>query len=162
MSDEKLLLTPDEIEKFIKDYCGACRDCASNTSIYPKPRCFMNTLLEEQLAKAKPIIVRNILDDILSKLRQMERKHAEDKEAQEWIGSLFDIVRQVGKEYEFVSAKDTIMAELKPIIEKQVRCEVGGELCCLIGNKMLEDKEAGKLLASQLEDYLNRALKGEK
>lgn len=57
---------------------------------------------------------------------------------------------------------EQILAKARPIIEGQVRWEVGEELCCLVGNKMLEDMEAGKLLASQLEDYMNKRLKGGK
>lgn len=43
--------------------------------------------------------------------------------------------------------------------EEQVRWEVGEELCCLIGNLMLEDMEAGKLFGEQLREYL-KYLKG--
>jgi len=42
---------------------------------------------------------------------------------------------------------------------KESRREVGEELCCLIGNKMLEDMEAGKLLGSQLREYMRHYLK---
>jgi hypothetical protein len=34
---------------------------------------------------------------------------------------------------------------------KETATEIGGWLCILIGNKMLEDMESGKLLASQLD-----------
>jgi len=44
-------------------------------------------------------------------------------------------------------------------IKRQTRWEVGEELCCLIGNKMLEDMEAGKLLGNQLEEYMKHYLK---
>ena len=43
--------------------------------------------------------------------------------------------------------------------KKQERWNIGEELCCLIGNKMLEDMEAGKLLGEQLRDYMNNCLK---
>jgi len=40
------------------------------------------------------------------------------------------------------------------------RWKVGEELCCLIGNTMLRDIEAGKLLGSQLNEYMKQYLKG--
>jgi len=43
--------------------------------------------------------------------------------------------------------------------KKQERWNIGEELCCLIGNKMLEDMGAGKLLGEQLMDYMNNCLK---
>ena len=43
--------------------------------------------------------------------------------------------------------------------QKQARWEVGGELCCLIGNIMLKDMEAGKLLGEQLKEYMKHYLK---
>jgi len=43
--------------------------------------------------------------------------------------------------------------------EKQARWDVGEELCCLIGNLMLGDMEAGKLLGNQLEEYMKHYLK---
>ncbi len=44
-------------------------------------------------------------------------------------------------------------------IRKQERWNVGEELCCIIGNKMLEDMDAGILLGNQLQDYMNQSLK---
>jgi len=45
------------------------------------------------------------------------------------------------------------------IIAKQERWNVGEELCCLIGNLMLRDMSAGRLLGDQLKDYINNYLK---
>ncbi len=43
--------------------------------------------------------------------------------------------------------------------QEQARWDVGEELCCLIGNKMLLDIEVGKLLGKQLEEYMKHYLK---
>jgi len=46
---------------------------------------------------------------------------------------------------------DKLLNAQREETEKETRWEVGGELCCLIGNKMLKDMEAGKLLGDQAE-----------
>jgi len=38
--------------------------------------------------------------------------------------------------------------------KKQAKWQVGEQLCYLIGNLMLKDMEAGKLLAEQLREYM--------
>ena len=55
------------------------------------------------------------------------------------------------------AAYDNGKAECKT--EEEIRWEVGEELCCLIGNLMLENMEAGKLLGKQLGDYMKQYLK---
>jgi len=47
-----------------------------------------------------------------------------------------------------------------PIIRATERWTVGEELCCLIGNLMLEDREAGILLGNQLKEYMKWHLRG--
>ncbi len=56
-------------------------------------------LLKAQDAKTAPIAIRELLDYILCKLREIEKKHPEE-EAQGWLGVLFDIVHVAGKEFE--------------------------------------------------------------
>jgi len=53
---------------------------------------------------------------------------------------------------------DVCVAHYEPIVQQakeNVAEDIGSLACCLIGNLMLEDMEAGDLLGSQLEPLIN-------
>ncbi|MBU1173096.1 MAG: hypothetical protein KKD44_26330 [Proteobacteria bacterium] len=117
MTNEKLLLTPEEVEQIFFE-CG---------QLYrPSFKYLTERLNQDQLAKAQPII--------------------EKQKDEEWITTTNKIIDRGVKAVE----------EAK----KQERWNVGEELCCLIGNLMLVDKEKGKLLGDQLNEYMKHYLKG--
>ncbi len=93
---------------------------------------------------------------------EMEHQREQDK----LLLTPEEMAEAIGRPVKFINWQHETVAKAQlakacPIIEKQVRREVGEELCCLIGNKMLEDMEAGKLLGNQLREYMKRYLKGE-
>ena len=84
----------------------------------------------------------------------METKYTVDKvmEERQW--------EVIYEEWHEIRGSLRLLAEISfKAGQKKARWEVGEELCCLIGNKMLEDMEAGKLLGSQLEEYMKHYLK---
>jgi len=48
MEAKDTVMKPEEVIEFVKKYCGDCRDCATNTSNYPKPKCFNDAQLKAQ------------------------------------------------------------------------------------------------------------------
>jgi len=72
MKAKDTVMKPEEISKIIKDYCGNCRFCATNTSVYPEPRCFNDALLQAQA-------------EITGKIMYDEGFKAGQKEVVEWI-----------------------------------------------------------------------------
>ena len=76
------------------------------------------------------------------------------------IQPMIDKARQEGIEHAEMEYNLNVLPKLIDKAVKDTRWEVGGELCCLIGNLMLEDMEAGKLLGNQLNEYMKHHLKG--
>jgi len=136
-------------------------------AIYPQD---IEDVARKIFSKAQPIIEKQVLD------RRLDRPKLREKIAE----SEFELTKHLAHEHEFTMTAYT-WKELEPRfreyyyyradkilalipteeeIKKLARWEVGEELCCLIGNKMLEDMEAGKLLGKQLEEYMKNYLKG--
>lgn len=83
-----------------------------------------------------------------------------------WSGTALDLA--FGKikfepdwEAKFMDWLNSTLKAQQALTRRDTRWQVGEELCCLIGNLMLEDMEAGKKLGEQLNEYMKSLKKQE-
>ena len=135
--DGELELTPEEKAKYL---------------LTEEERAWLKGWLPSHLQDIPTFIDGKITEAILSIMQPTPPQP--DGELREWVARKLDM-----REVEDLECADQILSHIIPIIKAQERWAVGEELCCLIGNLMLEDKEAGILLGNQLNEYMKNYLK---